>query len=216
MLKRIRLKDFKSFVDEEVEVAPLTLLVGANASGKSNFLDAIRCLQGLVSGVTSSEVLNGEKRPGPKIWQGIRGRAEETARIGARELTIESHWSVPESVAKYEREHGQADQLYFRHWITYRTSPAVEIEGEELIVEGDGRRTYSDIAERSFRKTFENISFLRINPDAMHDYGRRGEPLGEDGRNVSGVLAEICDDPDDKMSLVTWLAELCAPEIEGI
>jgi AAA15 family ATPase/GTPase len=41
MLKRIRLIDFKSFVDEEVEVAPLTLLVGANASGKSNFLESL-------------------------------------------------------------------------------------------------------------------------------------------------------------------------------
>ena len=45
MLERVRLTDFKSFVDEEVELAPLTLLVGANASGKSNFLDALRFLR---------------------------------------------------------------------------------------------------------------------------------------------------------------------------
>ncbi len=45
MLERLRLTDFKSFVDEEAELAPLTLLVGANASGKSNFLDALRFLR---------------------------------------------------------------------------------------------------------------------------------------------------------------------------
>src|SRR5580692_4355524 len=45
MLERLRLTDFKSFVDEEAELSPLTLLVGANASGKSNFLDALRFLQ---------------------------------------------------------------------------------------------------------------------------------------------------------------------------
>lgn len=61
MLKKIRLTDFKSFVDEEVELAPLTLLVGANASGKSNFLDAIRFLQVLSVGLTLGEVLNGEE-----------------------------------------------------------------------------------------------------------------------------------------------------------
>ncbi len=41
MLKRIHLVDFKSFVGEEVELAPLTMLEGANGSGKSNFLDAL-------------------------------------------------------------------------------------------------------------------------------------------------------------------------------
>lgn len=82
MLKRIRLQDFESFVNEEVEVAPLTLLVGANASGKSNFLDALRFLKGISFGLTLSEVLNGELRSRPDAWPGLRGRAEEAARLG--------------------------------------------------------------------------------------------------------------------------------------
>ncbi|HEX5718080.1 MAG TPA: AAA family ATPase [Thermoanaerobaculia bacterium] len=77
MLKRIRLTDFKSFVDEEVELAPLTLLVGANASGKSNLLDAIRFLHGISSDLTIAEVLNGEERSRPDAWLGIRGRAQD-------------------------------------------------------------------------------------------------------------------------------------------
>ncbi|HEY2290715.1 MAG TPA: AAA family ATPase [Thermoanaerobaculia bacterium] len=234
MLKRIRLKDFKSFVDEEVEIAPLTLLVGANASGKSNFLDAIRFLKGLVSGLTLSEVLNGEQRSGPKVWSGIRGRADETARVGSKEFRIESLWSVSKAGVKSASDYGEADQFHFQHWVACRTSPVAKIEGEGVDVERDDDRDddwardgrlYPPVSSgdrsllgrtRRSREISGNISFLRIDPDAMHDYGRRGEPLGEDGRNVSGVLAEICDDPDDKMSLVTWLAELCAPEIEGI
>lgn len=47
----------------------------------------------------------------------------------------------------------------------------------------------------------------------MRGYGRRGYPLGTEGQNVSGVLADLSDDPDDERSLVAWLAELCAPEI---
>src|SRR3954468_17903207 len=96
MLKRIRLKDFKSFVDEEVEVAPLTLLVGANASGKSNFLDALRFLRGISSvNLSVSEVLNGEPRSRPDAWPGLRGRAEEAARLGTDAFSLETTWSAP-------------------------------------------------------------------------------------------------------------------------
>lgn len=44
MLKRIHIKGYKSFRDEEVRLEPLTALFGANASGKSNFLDALQLL----------------------------------------------------------------------------------------------------------------------------------------------------------------------------
>lgn len=33
---------------------------------------------------------------------------------------------------------------------------------------------------------------------------------------MSGVLADLCADPMEKFSLVTFIAELCAPEIEDI
>jgi len=42
MIKRIKIKGYKSLADVDVELKPLTVLLGANASGKSNFLDAVR------------------------------------------------------------------------------------------------------------------------------------------------------------------------------
>lgn len=47
MLTSLTLDDFKSFQHAELELSRLTLLVGANASGKSNVFDAIRFLQGV-------------------------------------------------------------------------------------------------------------------------------------------------------------------------
>ena len=44
MLKRVHVKGYKSLVDVEVELEPLVVLFGPNASGKSNFLDALRLL----------------------------------------------------------------------------------------------------------------------------------------------------------------------------
>ena len=44
MLKRIKIQGYKSLVDIEVHLGYLAVLVGPNASGKSNFLDALQLL----------------------------------------------------------------------------------------------------------------------------------------------------------------------------
>ncbi len=44
MLKRVHVKGYKSLADVEVDLEPLVVLIGPNASGKSNFLDALRLL----------------------------------------------------------------------------------------------------------------------------------------------------------------------------
>ena len=41
-LKRVRIHNYKSIADCDIELGRLTLLVGRNGSGKSNFLDALR------------------------------------------------------------------------------------------------------------------------------------------------------------------------------
>src|ERR1700730_12157699 len=49
MLKRIKIQGYKSLVDLEVHLQPLTVLFGPNASGKSNFLDALQLLSRMAS-----------------------------------------------------------------------------------------------------------------------------------------------------------------------
>ena len=44
MVKRVHIKGYKSLRDVEVELEPLTVLIGPNAAGKSNFLDALQLL----------------------------------------------------------------------------------------------------------------------------------------------------------------------------
>lgn len=44
MLKRVKIQGYKSLVDVEVNLQPLSVLFGPNASGKSNFLDALQLL----------------------------------------------------------------------------------------------------------------------------------------------------------------------------
>lgn len=48
-ITRIRAKNFRSIRNLDMEVGPLTVLVGPNASGKSNVLDALRFIRDAVS-----------------------------------------------------------------------------------------------------------------------------------------------------------------------
>lgn len=135
MLRRLRLVDFKSFADEAVELAPLTLLVGANASGKSNCLDALRFLRETVVDRSIVEILDGEQRPGagPNAWQGLRGGSKEVSRIGAESFLIESTWDILEIPAL-----DISQPISTMHRIRCRTVPRPTWE-EEGIYTDDAR-----------------------------------------------------------------------------
>lgn len=58
MIERITVNRFKSYRSAELQIAPLTLLVGANASGKSNLIEAIRFLSWLAHGRRLDDILD--------------------------------------------------------------------------------------------------------------------------------------------------------------
>ena len=86
MIKQIRIKGFKSLQDVCLNLGPLNIFVGTNASGKSNFLDALRLLQGLAYGFTVDEVLNGKpKTSSTQVWEGIRGGSRNAGFLGGHQ-----------------------------------------------------------------------------------------------------------------------------------
>ena len=74
MIDRIVIENFKSLRRVDMSLGRMNLFIGANASGKSNFLDALRVLQGIGNGFTISEILDGKPRSATSaVWSGIRG-----------------------------------------------------------------------------------------------------------------------------------------------
>lgn len=65
MLKRIRIEGYKSLRHVEANVAPLTVLVGANLAGKSNFLDALQLLSRLATCDSLSQAFESPHRSPP-------------------------------------------------------------------------------------------------------------------------------------------------------
>lgn len=80
MFRRLDLAGFKSFEATSVYLSPFTLLVGANAGGKSNVREAFRFLHGVSRGYTLAEIV-GEKwiEGGVRVWNGVRGGAAHVA-----------------------------------------------------------------------------------------------------------------------------------------
>lgn len=74
MIERIVIENFKSLRHVVLRLGTLNLFIGTNASGKSNFFDALRVLQGIGNGFTISEILDGKpKSATSEVWDGIRG-----------------------------------------------------------------------------------------------------------------------------------------------
>ena len=84
MISEILIQNFKSYQKATLQLTPLTLLVGANASGKSNAIEAIRFLSWLAYGRRLDDILE-------KVQQtdiAIRGTLRDLTYDQAHEPTI--------------------------------------------------------------------------------------------------------------------------------
>ena len=82
MITSLRLIDFKNFADEKLEMGPFTVIVGANASGKSNLRDAFRILHGIGRGYNLADAIGGKYGAGGQVeWNPVRGALGEIIRF---------------------------------------------------------------------------------------------------------------------------------------
>ena len=95
VIDRIVIENFKSLRRVDLALGRMNLFVGANGSGKSNLLDALRVLQGIGSGFTISEILDGKPQSATgAAWNGIRGGSGHacfTNGGGREDVTFEVH-----------------------------------------------------------------------------------------------------------------------------
>jgi len=98
MIRSLRLQSFKNFRDAELPLGNFSVLVGANASGKSNLRDAFRFLHGVARGYTLAEII-GEKwiEGGVLQWKGIRGGTREVVYRGWNTFSLETVFTTQQS-----------------------------------------------------------------------------------------------------------------------
>ncbi|NET62352.1 MAG: AAA family ATPase [Symploca sp. SIO2E6] len=103
MLTQLRLERFKNFLDAELHLGSFTLILGTNASGKSNLRDAFRFLHGISRGYNLAEIM-GEKyvEGGVLQWRGIRGGTREVAFEEANTFSLEASFTFPADILGLE------------------------------------------------------------------------------------------------------------------
>ena len=168
MLKRIHVKGYKSFADLEVEIEPLTVLMGPNAAGKSNFLDALQLLSKLGASRTLKEAFDVPYRGKPLESfsfgeQGIKGLvARERLRF-----SIEADLRLSDAIIRSVDQH-----------IRDMRSP-----GSDAPDRGNGKRP-ARVRERDLRYRIEvemlpRAGVLRVADEYLTALNQRGEPTGK-------------------------------------
>ena len=106
MLKSLTLKNFKSYKDSKLRISPLTVLIGANASGKSNAIEGLRFLSWMARGQKLSS-LQYAMRSGEHI---VRGHPDSFFYCGAEVFELGCEIDAPKwnqlSVSVESREDG--------------------------------------------------------------------------------------------------------------
>ncbi|MEH2422335.1 MAG: AAA family ATPase [Nostoc sp.] len=109
MLKQLILKNWKSFCYAELPLDPLTILIGTNASGKSNVIEALEFLKRIVKGKGIEVALVGDEK-----LSSIRGGVEWAALRPKTQFTLKSI---------VEGEDDNTDYIYS---ITVQTQPFLQ------------------------------------------------------------------------------------------
>lgn len=78
MIKELNLNNWKSFSNAKLYIDPMTFIIGTNASGKSNVLDALSFLHFISMGMPIETVLK----------EHIRGGAEWAVRKGCNSFSL--------------------------------------------------------------------------------------------------------------------------------
>ena len=153
MIRRVRIEGYKSLQSVELELRPLTLIVGPNAAGKSNLFDALRLLSRIVTSRSLQEAFADHRGDPLEAFSYSEGGLEallqkETARftievdvelsqeVKARtEQLIERYVSRPNETTNRQRPKSRSVKSFLRYRITISISPktgVLGVEDEEL------------------------------------------------------------------------------------
>lgn len=226
-LTRVILRNYKSIGRCDVRLGPLTYLVGANGSGKSNFLDALHLVRDALSG-SLDNALN------------ERGGLTEVRRRSSGHPTnfaIRLEFVLPS---------GQAGYYAFK--VGALAGRGYEVQTEKCVIEGVGKGPFfhvergalKDCSEATFpavtadrlalvsasgmavfRPVFDALTgmgFYNLNPKLMRDPqkpqdGRMLKPVGENIVSVIGHLERVA--PENLQRIEAYL-QTVVPMMHGL
>ena len=177
MLTSFQVRDFKSYQEATLRLNRLTTLVGANASGKSNLVEAFRLLTRIAAG-TRLETVREEVA---RTDHPVRGRLEDIPRRSTRRFTLKCGTSDREWNAYSVTLEVRADQSL--HIVDERlTGPTSRVPLFEMVAPADEMSTDARVAYNNFARggrkpqvtCSDQITILeQLNSSARFEKGHR-------------------------------------------
>lgn len=180
MIKEIRFMNWKSYKDANLYIDPLNVLIGTNASGKSNAIDAIAFLNNEVHASSLQASLDGESALllDANIG-GIRGGAGYAALLPGDQFTVETVIQE-DSITDY------------RYSITVRTKPQVEVIAESLIKITRNRKNPNKTPKEKnifyTNRSNDDYSSPSIQTNIING---KGSPVRKDLKNSISVISQL-------------------------
>jgi predicted ATPase len=156
-LRRVRLRNFKSVVEADIELAPLTVLLGANSSGKSSILQALLALHQVAA---SDSPLSTFSLNGPKSSLGYFDQAlSQSARAREIEIGVDLRLRVADVVPVPSL---LDDWSFFSKLRTEATDVRYSVQFSEITERGDEAASPSITAVSVLAKNGDDQAKLAI------------------------------------------------------
>ncbi len=223
MLKKLILKNWKSFRYAELPIDSLTVLIGANASGKSNAIEALKFLKKVVSGDKFDSILanmrggqerivlhNGSEFSLAMILQSSNTQQDYTYEIDIE--VIDKIKSVLQSESLFDNNRNQYliktkeiskinNRFYAKVGIDERWEAKIASSLPLYDIEYSVLGTFSRIGGRTeFHGILQNITqiladvfILNPKPEKMRNYAPITQDLLTDASNLAGVIAQLSE-----------------------
>jgi len=226
-ITRVVLRNYKSIGYCDVRLGPLTYLVGANGSGKSNFLDALHLVSDALTG-SLDNALN------------ERGGLSEVRRRSSGHPT---HFGIR---LEFALKDGQRGHYAFN--VGALKDRGYELQTEECVVGGVGKGPFFKIdrgtlresseatfpavtADRlalvaasgltAFRPVFDALAtmgFYNLNPKLMRELQKpqEGRLLKSAGENIASVIGHLERVAPEQLVIVHEYLQTVAPMVHGV
>ena len=231
MITELRLRNWKSFFDATLFIDPITVIIGTNASGKSNIFDALKLLSALASPIDIMDIA--------KI---VRGGAEGIIRRGEQmcnlTITMEGDKSSEQLIYEVALAFDEQRNIYIKDEsliLATTKKNLVMFERKELdemnkslvsvALYTEGKPRYQNFSAKtsvlsqieyvncvrrikdSTLTVVNNLRKIRLSnpiPERMRDFAPLSKTIAEDASDLAGYLANL----DEELKSVTYEAIL--------
>ena len=231
MITELRLRNWKSFFDATLFIDPITVIIGTNASGKSNIFDALKLLSALASPIDIMD-----------IAKNVRGGAEGIIRRGEQmcnlTITMEGDKSSEQLIHEVALAFDDQRNIYIKDEsliLATTKKNLVMFERKELdemnkslvsvALYTEGKPRYQNFSAKtsvlsqieyvncvrrikdSTLTVVNNLRKIRLSnpiPERMRDFAPLSKTIAEDASDLAGYLANL----DEELKSVTYEAIL--------